>query len=122
MNRIHNCLYAVSMVLWAVLLAGCMSCASSDAAYLLEEDYQGMTDTELVSYEQELSDQLVNSSRSSGNDVGVGIGLGSWGSNVGFGIHADKWFGGGESEMSRELMQRRADVREEMRKRGLLEK
>jgi hypothetical protein len=80
-----------------------------------------MTDSELISYEQELSDELVKASRSDDRDVGVGIGLGSWGSNVGFGVHADKWFGGGgDSETTRELKLKRDEARQEMRNRGLL--
>ncbi len=115
-------LHLLLAVLFAVLLTGCMSGASSDAAYLLEQDHLKMTDSELITYEQELSDELVNSSRSSDNrDVGVGIGVGSWGGNVGFGVHADKWFGGGgDSGMIRDLKNKRDEVRQEMRNRGLL--
>lgn len=121
MNSRIKVLILVVMLGGMSVLAGCMSGASSDAAFLLEEDYLRMNDTELVAYEQELSDELLNANRGSGNDVGVGIGFGSWGSNLGVGLHADKWFGGDqESDTARDLRFRRAEVREEMRRRGLL--
>ena len=109
------------LVVFSVLLAGCMSGAGTDAPFLLEQDYLRMTDTELIEYEQELSDELVKSSRSGNGDVGVGIGVGSWGSNVGFGVRAGKWLGGsGEGEMTQDLRTRREEVRDEMRRRKLI--
>ena len=116
----HSVWCVILSVLYTALIAGCIAGSSSDVAYLMQMDYVRMTDAELVSYEQELSDELVKSSRSSNRDVGVGIGFGSWGSNVGVGVHTDKWIGGGESQMTRELRERRIVVREEMRRRGLL--
>lgn len=108
-------------VLSCILITACASKVSPDAAFLLEEDYLRMTDAKLVAYEQDLSDEQVRANRDSGRDTGVGIGLGSWGSNIGVGLHADKWFGiGNESDTVRDLGLRRSEVRDEMRRRGLL--
>lgn len=116
----HRLLLLVSLCL-CLVLAGCLARSTADASFLLGQDYLRMTDTELVGYEQELSDELVRSSRSGGGDTSIGIGIGSWGSNVGYGIHADKRLGGaGASSTTLELKDRRDEVRAEMRRRGLL--
>ena len=82
-----------------------------------------MTDKELIVYEQDLSDELINSSHSGRNDVNVGIGLGSWGGAVGYGVRADRLLGSnGNQATTLELKMRREEVREEMRRRGLLPK
>lgn len=121
MHRINDTLRRYVLLFTLIILSGCASGVSSEAPYLLEQDYLRMTDAELISYEQELSDELVNASRTDNRDVGIGIGFGSWGGNFGYGIHADKWLGGsGESDMVRELRIRREDVRNEMRRRDLL--
>jgi hypothetical protein len=102
-------------------LSGCLSSASSDANFLLGEDYLGMTDARLTAYEQELNDALVSSGRSGSGDVNVGIGFGSWGGGTGYGVHADKWLGGGGGGSTvPELKNRRDAVRAEMQRRGLL--
>lgn len=80
-----------------------------------------MTDAQLVAYEQDLSDELVQSSRSGGGDVNLGFGFGGWSGNTGYGVHADKWLGGGSgSSASFDLQVRRDEVRAEMKRRGLL--
>ena len=105
----------------SVILAACMAGAPSEATLLLEQDYLRMTDSQLVDYEQRLSDELVQQSRSSSGDVGIGFSFGSWGSSSGYGVRTDQRIGGsGESSISRELRFRRDDVRSEMRRRGLL--
>jgi hypothetical protein len=111
----------VLQVFLAFSLAGCLPAANSDANFLLGQDYLRMTDARLVAYEQELSDELVTSSRSGAGDVSVGVGFGSWGGGTGYGIHADKWLGrGGSNATILELKDRRDEVRSEMRRRGLL--
>ena len=115
------------LVLLALLLfslAGCLPAANEEATVLLGQDYLRMTDAQLVVYEQELTDQLVSSSRSGSGDVSVGFGVGTWSGNTGFGVHADKWLGGGGGSSSDLLAMkdRREEVRTEMRRRGLLPK
>ena len=109
------------LVFCCILLAGCMTGAATETTVLLEQDYLGMTDSQLVDYEQRLSDELVNSSRTSSGDVGIGFSFGSWGGSSGYGVRTDQRIGGsGENSTSRELKFRRDDVRNEMRRRGLL--
>ena len=93
----------------------------TETTLLLEQDYLGMSDSQLVDYEQRLSDELVNSSRTSSGDVGIGFSFGSWGGSSGYGVRTDQRIAGsGENSTSRELKFRRNDVRNEMRRRGLL--
>jgi hypothetical protein len=121
MNKSIDIKGHVLLVSLALSLAGCLPAANSDATFLLGQDYLRMTDTQLVVYEQKLSDELVRSSRSGNGDVSVGLGVGTWSGNTGFGVHADKWLGGGGgSSHFRELKDRREEVRSEMRRRGLL--
>jgi hypothetical protein len=103
------------------VLFGCMPVSSTDTSSLLGRDYLRMSDSQLVAYEQELSDELVRLSRSgSSGDVNVGVGFGSWGGGAGYGVHADKWLGGGVTGSTLQLNNRRDDVRAEMRRRHLL--
>lgn len=111
----------LAMLIGLVLvLAGCLSGAGAEVPFLLEQDYLRMNDAELAAYEQELSDELVRSSRAASGDVGLGIGFGSWGGSSGYGVRADKWMGGGPSRTTQDLKTRRDEVRNEMRRRGLL--
>lgn len=110
----------VIVLAWLLLgLAGCAASGSS-RAYLLEQDFQRMSDAELTAYEQELSDMLAQSGRSAPGAVSLGVGFGSWGSHSGVGLGVGQTVygtnGGGDSE----LRTRRDAVRAEMRRRGLL--
>lgn len=105
--------------LLGVLLTGCAASGGADRAYLLEQDYLHLSDVELIAYEQELSDQVAGVSRGGGNDLSVGVGVGSWGNSGGVGIGFGKWLGGSDGP-SPELLVRRDAVRSEMRRRGLL--
>jgi len=121
MNRKLDVLLALFLIICGIVLVGCMSKAPSEATFLLEQDYLKMTNTQLVDYEQRLSDELVSSSRASSGDVGIGLSFGSWGSSSGYGVRTDQRLaGGGENSTTRELRFRREDVRNEMRRRGLL--
>ena len=119
-GKFLNMIRLALLVFLGLSLSGCLPATTSDATFLLDQDYLKMTDSDLVAYEQELSDELVISSQSGSGDVSVGIGVGSWGGSTGYGIHADKWLGGGMSSTTRELQSRRTEVRAEMRRRGLL--
>lgn len=94
---------------------------NSEAANLLEQNYHHMTDAELVTYDQQLSDKLLELTQStSSGDLGIGLGFGSWSGNVGYGIHADKRFDRSRTSADfKELEQRRLEVREEMRNREI---
>jgi len=121
MNRKLDVLLALFLIICGLVLVGCMSGAPSEATFLLEQDYLKMTNTQLVAYEQRLSDELVSSSRTSIGDVGIGFSFGSWGSSSGYGVRTDQRIAGsGENSTTRELRFRRDDVRNEMRRRGLL--
>jgi len=121
MDRKFDAPLAFSLIFCGIVLVGCMSGAPSEATFLLEQDYLRMTNTQLVDYEQRLSDELVNSSRTSSGDVGIGFSFGSWGSSSGYGVRTDQRLAGsGENSTTRELRFRRDDVRNEMRRRGLL--
>ena len=84
MDRKFYAPLAFSLILCGLVLVGCMSKAPSEATSLLQQDYLKMTNTQLVDYEQRLSDELVSSSRTSSGDVGIGLSFGSWGSSSGY--------------------------------------
>ena len=109
------------LLLGGLILAGCVTGAGTDATSLLDEDYRSMTDSQLVDYEQRLSEELVNPSRDSHGDLGVGFSFGSWGGSSGYSVRSDQRISGGhDGEKNRALQLRRDNVRSEMRKRGLL--
>jgi len=113
-----QCLVLLSFL--AHLLVGCLAASSSEQSSLLGQDYLKMADAQLVAYEQQLSDELVRASRSTNRDVSVGVGFGSWGGSTGYGVHADRWLGGGNDDATQALMTRRDAVRTEMKRRHLL--
>ena len=102
------------------LLASCAAPHGENVPYLLELNYRTMSDRELIAYEQELSDEIVQSAQSSGGDVSLGVGFGSWGSHTGVGVGVGQRLDR-RSGLERELWERRQAVRAEMRERGLLE-
>ena len=109
------------LIIVALGLVGCMPAVSSEASFLLGQDYLRMTNAELITYEQELNDELGRTSSSDHSDVNVGIGIGSWGGDVGYGVSADRWLGGGgKNDTALELKNRRDEVRDEMRRKNLL--
>ena len=116
----HKYLVRVGLLqLMLLLLVGCAMNAGSSTGHLLEKNYQSMNNVELTAYEQELSDQINQSSASGFGGTSIGFGFGSWGSNSGIGIGVDQSLSGG-SGPAMELRTRRDAVRTEMRTRGLL--
>lgn len=109
----------VSYLSLLLLLAGCAASTGASTAFLLEQDYQRMSNAQLTAYEQELSDALARSAGSAPGGVSVGLGLGSWGSHSGVGVGVGQTVGGG-SAGHMELRERRDAVRAEMQRRGLL--
>jgi hypothetical protein len=105
--------------LMLLLLVGCANNPASSSGHLLEQNYRSLSNTELTAYEQELSDQINQSSASGFGGTSIGLGFGSWGSHSGVGVGVDQFLGGG-SDPAKELRARRDAVRTEMRKRGLL--
>lgn len=121
MRRYSGVLPFVILVTIGLGLVGCLPAAGPATASLLEQDYLSMPDADLVAYEQGLSDEIVNSSRYGNGGFTVGLGFGSWGNNLGYGLGADQQLGAtGDSDQTLELKARRDAVRAEMRRRGLL--
>ncbi|MGK2908116.1 MAG: hypothetical protein ACSLFH_17485 [Desulfuromonadales bacterium] len=115
-NHVVTLILLLSML---ILLAGCAMNAAPSAGDLLEQDYRSLSNAELTAYEQELSDQINQSSAPGFGGTSIGIGFGSWGSHSGVGIGVDRYLGGG-SDPAMDLRARRDAVRIEMRNRGLL--
>lgn len=117
---LHKYLVTVCLLqLMLLLVVGCAMNTGSSTGHLLEKNYQSMNNVELTAYEQELSDQINQSSASGFGGTSIGFGFGSWGSHSGVGIGVDQYLGGG-SDPAMELRARRDAVRTEMRNRGLL--
>ncbi len=114
--------YVVTVILsqlMLLLLVGCAMNSGPSASYLLEQDYQSMSNVELTAYEQELNDQINQDSTFGFGGTSIGFGLGSWGSNSGVGIGVNQSLGDG-SDSAMELRAHRDAVRTEMRNRRLL--
>jgi hypothetical protein len=112
---------AVLLLVSILLLGGCAASGRSKAVYLLEQDYQRMSNAELTAYEQELSEELARGSGGGWGGTSLGFGIGSWGSDTGFGLGVNQDLGGGGGSYgSVEMRDRREAVRVEMRHRGLL--
>jgi hypothetical protein len=82
---------------------------------LLAEDYQKMSNDDLLRYYYRLNDEIEKQEKQSGPQVGVGIG--------GFGRHTGGGVGvssGATGYTAEELRARRIDVRMELKKRGLV--
>lgn len=117
MTLVNAVLFLVSFL----FLAGCAATGGSHAAYLLEQDYQLMSNAELTAYEQELGEEIARGSGGGWGGTSLGFGIGSWGSDTGFGLGVNQDLGGGGGGYgSVELRDRREAVRVEMRHRGLL--
>ncbi len=108
------------MLLTGLVIAGCAASQSSNASFLLEQDYQTMSDQELITHEQELSDEILRTTSSSNGGVSLGFGFGSWGRHSGVGVGVDQRLGSDTNQTNKELWQRREAVRAEMRTRGLM--
>lgn len=108
------------LFLLGLLLSSCAAPYSENVPYLLEQNYQDLSDQALIAYEQELSDELVRSAQSPGGDVSLGVGLGSWGRHTGVGVGVGQRLDR-RSGLERELWERRQAVRAEMRERGILQ-
>ena len=116
---VHSVLFPVLFLL-GLLLSSCAAPYSENVPYLLEQNYRGMSDRELIAYEQELSDEIVRSAQSPGGDVSLGVGFGSWGRHTGVGVGVGQRLDR-RNKLERELWERRQAVRSEMRERGLLQ-
>lgn len=112
--------WVVLLILASLLMSACAATTGSNVPFLLEQDYRAMSDQELITYEQELGDEILRTYGSSGgNDVSLGVGFGSWGRHGGVGVGVDQRLGRSSGGMHQELRQRREMVREEMYLRGL---
>jgi hypothetical protein len=117
---LHACQQALRWVM-PLLVAGCVaSSGSAKSSFLLEQDYQKMSNPQLIEYEQELSAEIGRSSDGGPGNMSIGFGFGSWGSSSGFGLGVDQTVGSGPASKNVELRDRREAVRVEMRRRNLL--
>ncbi len=113
-----------SCLLWICLfltIAGCAASTSSKSSPLLEQDYLLMSDKALVTYEQQVNDELMQATRTSSPGMSLGLGLFSWGGSGGVGLNTNTPVGGSGGDDAIALRNRRDAVRAEMRQRGLIQ-
>ena len=81
-----------------------------------------MTNSQLIAYEQALSDELVERESRPSGDVSIGFAFGTWGGDGGYGLRSERQVESVEDSRGVvQLKKRRDAVRAEMRQRGLLE-
>jgi len=113
--------WLVLLALTSLLMSACAATSGTNVPFLLEQNYQRMSNQELIAYEQELSDEILRLSGSSeGHNVSLGVGFGSWGRHAGVGVGIDQALGGRSGGMQQELWERRELVRDEMYQRALI--
>lgn len=115
MKNTMACLMALMLGMLLITI-GCQSTQPSNRQ-LLQESYTQMTDAELLSYYQQLTERIAKpASGGGGFGFGLGIGIGV-GSSSSVGLGASK---GPEPDYTTEaLLQRRDQVRLELARRGL---
>ncbi|MFP4315929.1 MAG: hypothetical protein ACLFQR_06870 [Desulfovibrionales bacterium] len=100
-----------------VFLVLTLGCAGSRAQEkLLEQDYHQMSDDQLLDYYFAL-DEEIDRCEHAGNRGSIGLGTGTRGGNIGFGIGVTKGLTGCNPG---ELLERRHQVREELQRKNLL--
>ena len=107
----QNIILAFLIIAAVILVVGC----ADKTKELLAENYQKMSNDDLLRYFYRLNDEIESQEKQSGPQVGVGIG--------GFGRHTGGGVGvssGGTGYTAEELRTRRIDVRIELKKRGLV--
>ena len=107
----QNIILSLLIVVVVVLVFGC----ANKTKELLAEDYQKMSDDDLLRYFYRLNDEIERLEKQSGPQVGIGIG--------GFGRHTVGGVGissGSTAYTADELRARRIDVRMDLKKRGIV--
>lgn len=109
---------ATLMILLFGLLLLSVGCRSSQptSGQLLQEDYLQMTDTDLLTYYQQLLERIEEPG-GGGGGFGFGLGLGIGGGSGGVSLGASK--GPQPTPPTEALQQRRNQVRLELARRGL---
>ena len=110
MNRCGKMIGLILLSAVVVLSA----CAGTGARTqdLLQRDYRGMNDEELLTYYYQVNDQIAREERgATGSSVGVGVGGGPFRVGVGTGLT--------RVPIAEELRERRNEVRAELHRRGL---
>ena len=90
-----------------------LACAERSKA-LLAEDYNKMSNEELLRYFYQLNDEIERQEKPQGPEIGFGIGTFGYRSGVGVGAST-----GTTGYTADDLRQRRIDVRMELNRRGL---
>ncbi len=112
MMKIRQSVILSLLIIAAVFLF--LGCADKTKE-LLAENYQKMSNDDLLRYYYRLNDEIEKQEKQSGPQVGVGVG--------GFGRHTGGGVGvssGATGYTAEELRTRRIDVRMELKKRGLV--
>jgi len=110
MRMKRNMTILLLMVAAACLVFGC----AERTTELLAEDYQKMSDDDLLHYFYRLDDEIEKQEKQSGPQIGIGIG--SIGSRTGAGVGISS---GSTGYTADELRARRIEVRMELKKRGV---
>jgi hypothetical protein len=111
MKTRENIILAMLIVLAVFLVFGC----ANKTKELLAEDFQKMSDDDLLRYFYRLNDEIERIEKQPGPQVGIGIG--------GFGRHTGGGVGissGSTGYTAEELRARRIDVRMDLKKRGIV--
>jgi hypothetical protein len=107
----QNIILSLLVIVAVFLVFGC----ANKTKELLAEDFQKMSNDELLRYFYRLNDEIERSEKQSGPQVGIGIG--------GFGRHTGGGVGissGSTGYTAEELRARRIDVRMDLKKRGIV--
>ncbi len=107
----QNIILSLLIIAAVVLVFGC----ADKTKELLAENYQKMSNDDLLRYFYRLNDEIESLEKQSGPQMGIGIG--------GFGMHTGGGVGvssGSTGYTAEELRARRIDVRMDLKKRGLV--
>jgi uncharacterized membrane protein len=107
----QNIILSLLIIVSVFLVFGC----ANKTKALLAENYQTMSDDELLRYFYRLNDEIERSEKQSGPQVSFGIG--GFGGHTGGGVGVSS---GSTDYTAEELRARRIDVRMDLKKRGLV--
>lgn len=111
MKTRETIILAMLIVVALFLVFGC----ANKTKELLAEDYQKMSNDDLLRYFYRLNDEIERIEKQSGPQVSIGIG--GFGSHTGGGVGVSS---GSTGYTAEELRARRIDVRMDLKKRGLV--
>jgi len=109
--KIRQGVILLLMIIAAIFLV--TSCADRTKE-MLAEDFQKMTNEDLLRYYYRLNDEIDRQEKQTGPQVGIGVG--TFGRRVGGGVGVST---GATGYTADELRERRIDVRMELKKRGI---